>query len=267
MLQRSFLPTTQRIVDARRSPAACGQTWPSVRWVLIAVAASLFAACSSLQTGGASFGDRQYSLVAPAAAFAGSPSFADRVASNSLAESPLYARNIAIGDSTLAATIIHMRKLSPAFDSAMTAIEQSGIPLVIGTARQLRRELPPGYAQVSGWQALTAFYPLTRTGAPGRRIEHIAVIVRLSGLQSALRTAGSTADDSAMFNRYLERVLAHEIYGHAMPQIASGETAPIACDDPTGAGDWYSACVMQRERHVEAQISKARRASAALGTR
>ncbi|HVA56986.1 MAG: hypothetical protein WBQ26_14500 [Gemmatimonadaceae bacterium] len=267
MLQRSLFTNTHGVVGARFFRAADRPVLRSARWAFVILAASIFSACSSLQTGGASFGSLRYSSIAPAAAFGPSTSFADRLASNSLAGAPLYAPNIAIGDSTLAATIIRMRKLSSAFDSAMTALERSGIPIVIGTERQLKDQLPPGYAQVTGWQALTAFYPLTPNNARGRHIEHIAVVVRLAGLESALREAGRTADDTAMFNRYLERVLGHEIYGHTMPQIAYGKTAPIVCDDPTSGADWYSACVMQRERHVAAQISASLGTYALVGTR
>ncbi len=258
MLQRSLLSQARRLVRTLWSAANGHQARSAARWPLTAAAASVLAACSSLQTGGAAFASLRSSSVAPAASFASSQSFAERVANNSLATNPLYAPNIAIGDSTLAVTIIRLRRLSPAFDSAMAALEHSGIPVVIGTEQQLRKQLPSGYAQASGWQAVTAFYPLTPTDARGKRIEHIAVIVRLAGLQSALGGPGRTADDTAMFNRYLERVLAHEIYGHTMPQIAYGKTAPIVCDDPTSGADWYTACVMVRERHVAEQIAESR---------
>lgn len=224
------------------------------------VTACLAAACSSLPMPHTGLAPMRYSELPPAM------SFGARVASNTLAQSPLYAPNIAIGDSVLAATIVRMRVQSPAFDSAMTALERSGIPTVIGTSRQLRAQLPPGYRYVRGWQALTAFYPLTPNDAPGRRIEHIAVIVRLSDLESALHLAGSTPADTVMFSRYLERVIGHEIYGHLMPQLALGRTAPIACDDPTSGADWYTACVMRRERTVMAQLTEARGDSAILGT-
>lgn len=235
----------------------------ALRVVASAVAAWTLAACVPLPVisgGSAPMRYEQLAASAPAA------SFGAHLASNTLARSPLYAPNIAIGDSTLAATIIRMRAESPAFDSAMTALERSGIPTVIGTARQLTDQVPPGYRYVSGWQALTAFYPLTPNNAPGRRIEHIAVIVRLSGLQAALRQPGSTSADTAMYTRYLERVIGHEIYGHLMPQLQLGRTAPIACDDPTSGADWYTACVMRRERIVVAQIARAQDAYAVLGT-
>ncbi len=225
------------------------------RLAAAAVAAWALAACVPLPVlsgGRAPMPYAQLAAVGPAA------SFGARVASNSLSRSPLYAPNIAIGDSTLAATIVRMRAESPAFDSAMTALVRSGIPTVIGTARQLPGQIPPGYRYVGGWQALTAFYPLTPTNAPGRRIEHIAVIVRLTELQAALRTGGTTGADTAMINLYLERVIAHEIYGHLMPQLELGRTAPIACDDPTSSAQWYTACVMRRERRVVAQLSQAR---------
>ncbi|HEY5218962.1 MAG TPA: hypothetical protein VIJ16_04090 [Gemmatimonadaceae bacterium] len=197
--------------------------------------------------------------------FASMPLQRVAVVARSEAPSPLYAPNIAIGDSTIAATIVRMRKLSPAFDSAMMTLERSGIPVVIGTARQLRDQLPPGYEHVSGWQALTAVYPLTANNAPGKAIEHVAVIVRLQDLRTALGAAAHTAEDTAAYNRYLERVIGHEIYGHLMPQLEYGKTAPIACDDPTSGADWYSACVMQRERHVMAELSEARGTYATIG--
>lgn len=266
MQQRSFHPegpTHHRAPTPRSTRAAGRATGRAARTIGLAIAAVTLAACSTLQSG-ASFGGTRYASLAPVSP---SATFATRLAGNTLAASPLYARNIAIGDSTLAATIVRLRRYSPAFDSAMVAIERSGIPVVIGTARQLRDELPPGYGHVSGWQALTAFYPLTPTNAPGRRIEHIAVIVRVSALAAAMRDAGRTPEDTVLYNRYLERVLGHEIYGHLMPQLEMGRTAPIVCDDPTSGADWYSACVMQRERVVMAQVSAARGTFVVTGTK
>ena len=230
-------------------------------WAAAAVLVSS-AACASLPVGGGSFQSARFSSFGPTAT-----SFALRSAEAPAARhaSSLYAPNIAIGDSVLAATVTRLRKLSPAFDSAIVAIEASGIPVVIGTEAQLRDQLPPGYRYVGGWQALTAVYPLTSNGSRGRPIEHVAVIFRLSALRAALKT-GATASDSALFNRFVERVVAHEIYGHLMPQLALGKTAPVACDDPTSAANWYTACVMQRERHVMAQLVEARGTYAALGT-
>jgi len=266
MLQRSFHPeaSAPRDTPATRITRVAGRStrW-AVRVIAAAVAVAMLAACSSLQSRASVDGVR-YSSVAPVNP---SAAFAAHLAANTLAESPLYARNIAIGDSTIAATIVRLRRYSPAFDSAMVAIERSGIPVVIGTARQLRDQLPPGYGHVNGWQALTAFYPLTPTNAPGRRIEHIAVIVRLSSLASAMQAHGRTPQDTLLYDRYLERVLGHEIYGHLMPQLQMGRTAPIVCDDPTSGATWYSACVMQRERLVMAQVSAAQGKRALAGTK
>lgn len=267
MLQRSIHPEASATRDTP-STRTTGVPGRATRRAANAIAASLavaaLAACSSLQPR-ASFDGARYASLAPV-----NPSpvpFAAHPAAHTFAESPRYAPNIAIGDSTIAATIVRLRRYSPAFDSAMVAIERSGIPVVIGTARQLRDQLPPGYGHVNGWQALTAFYPLTPTNAPGRRIEHIAVIVRLSSLASAMRDAGRTAQDTVLYERYLERVLGHEIYGHLMPQLEMGRTAPIVCDDPTSGADWYSACVMQRERLVMAQVSAARGTFVVIGTK
>jgi hypothetical protein len=225
------------------------------RWSTVAVL-GLSTACASVQIGGPSFG---------AARFSNLPAAGSAFASTRPAAS-LYAPNIAIGDPLLAATVTRLRKLSPAFDSAMAAVEASGIPVVIGTAEQLRDQLPPGYRYVGGWQALTAVYPLTPNGDRGKPIEHVAVIVRLSELRAAMNGYATEAD-SATFDHFVERVVAHEIYGHLMPQLRLGKTAPIACDDPTSSADWYTACVMQRERHVMAQLSSARGTFATLGTR
>ena len=266
MLQRSFHPEASA---PRYSPPTRTMRVPGrgTRWAANAIAASLavatLAACSSLQPR-ASFDGARYASLAP-----GNPlvAVAAPLGGKAFAEAPLYARNIAIGDSTIAAIIVRLRRYSPAFDSAMVAIERSGIPVVIGTEQQLRDQLPPGYGHVSGWQALTAFYPLTPTNAAGRRIEHIAVIVRLSSLASAMRAHGRTPQDTLLYDRYLERVLGHEIYGHLMPQLQMGRTAPIVCDDPTSGADWYSACVMQRERLVMAQMSAAQGTFGIAGTR
>jgi hypothetical protein len=264
MLQRSLLTNTDGVVGTVSSSAPSLRFARAARWTLAAICASAFTGCASMQAGGA-LGSLRYSSMAPAGATGQLRIAGGAAASTTAAVSRPVGANIVVRDSTLAATIARLRRMSTSFDSAMVALENSGIPVVIGTEQQLRDQLPRGYAQVGGWQALTAFYPLTPTNAPGKTIEHISVIVRLSDLQSAFRDASRSGEDTVLFNRYLERVLAHEIYGHTMPQLAFGKTAPIACDDPTSAEDWYSACVMQRERHVAAQLVEARGTYAALG--
>ncbi|HVZ78583.1 MAG TPA: hypothetical protein VG818_11435 [Gemmatimonadaceae bacterium] len=177
------------------------------------------------------------------------------------------AAQITITDSILATTIHRMRMLSPSFDSAMVAVEHAGIPVSIGTAQQLPGDIPLGYRMISEWQAITTTFPLTSEHARGRPIERAAVVVRLQPLHDALLGAGSDASDSTLFAQHLERVLAHEIYGHLMPQLKLGLTAPIACDDPQSAAEWYDACVMKRERVVVGQLTMARGTFALAGTR
>ena len=135
----------------------------------------------------------------------------------------------------------------------------------IGTDVELRKQIPWGLARIPDWQAITTTYPLTAEGARGRPIEHAAVIVRLEPLREALVDATTPPSDVNLIERHLERVLAHEIYGHLMPQLQLGMTAPIACDDPQSAETWYDACVMTRERHVVAELTLARNAALNVG--
>ncbi|HVB32291.1 MAG TPA: hypothetical protein VNE60_12245 [Gemmatimonadaceae bacterium] len=230
-------------------------------WIRIGFVASALSACASLQPGASSLGTLRYSAFVP------SPALGAPAASAAVGRPELRRSNVVIRDSILGETIARMRAQSPSFDSAMVAIEQSGIPVVIGTRRELRDQVPPGYRSVGGWQAVTAIYPLTPTNAPGRPIDHFSVIIRMSELRHALLDVGATSADSTMFDRYIERVLGHEIYGHLWPQLESHRTAPIACDDPTSGADWYDACVMKRERHVVAELTMARGTGATLGTR
>ncbi|MDE3153182.1 MAG: hypothetical protein KGL93_13120 [Gemmatimonadota bacterium] len=261
---------TQRQQATNRQPAArntrrAARTLRSgALWVAVAALAST-GACTSLPMAESGFAAARYSTLAPLASAPTAPRIENVALPTARRSNSLYAPNIAIGDSLLAATVTRLRRMSPSFDSAITAIEQSGIPVVIGTESQLRSQLPPGYGYVNGWQALTAVYPLTPNGARGKPIDHFAVIVRMGDLRAAL-AASTTHADSSLFNRYVERVLAHEIYGHLLPQLELGKTAPIACDDPTSGADWYSACVMQRERRVMAQLVTARGTYATLGT-
>ena len=247
-------------MDQQRSAARnrLGVSGSVVRCVALA-AIVVSTACTSMPVAGASFGTTQRLSLLSALSVTRNFSFAGH-----RFPSHLYAPNIAIGDSLLRATVVRLRRLSPSFDSAIVAIENSGIPVVIGTAEQLKDETPPGYRHVDGWQALTAIYPLTADGARRKPINHFAVIVRLRDLRQALAGA-NTPEDSARLSRYVERVVAHEIYGHLMPQLQLGKTAPVACADPTSGADWYTACVMQRERRVMAQLVEARGTYASLG--
>jgi len=74
------------------------------------------------------------------------------------------------------------------------------------------------------------------------------------------RPSGSPARD---YTGDLERILIHEIYGHAVPWLLAGHVRG-RCADPVEGEDPASACSMVRENAVRVEAGFGRRADYAL---
>jgi hypothetical protein len=62
----------------------------------------------------------------------------------------------------------------------------------------------------------------------------------------------------------LDRILVHEIYGHAVPYLLAGDLSG-RCADPQPQERAVDACSIQRENAVRAQLGLGRRVDYGLG--
>jgi hypothetical protein len=95
---------------------------------------------------------------------------------------------------------------------------------------------------------------------PDDRVDVVAVVVNLTLLEAVHRARGSNPwelqDD-------LDRILIHEVYGHALPYLLVGDLSG-RCADPQRDERPELACAIQRENAVRAELGLGRRRDAGL---
>jgi len=91
------------------------------------------------------------------------------------------------------------------------------------------------------------------------RVHVVVVIVNVELLETlharSLRMFDLDAD--------LDRILAHEVYGHAVPYLLSGHLS-AKCADPSPGQRATDACAIQRENEVRLQLGLGRRVDSGL---
>ena len=81
------------------------------------------------------------------------------------------------------------------------------------------------------------------------RVDTVVVVINLELLQ---RLSGLPVD-AIQFEDDLDRIVAHEVYGHAMPLLLAGHLAGN-CDDPAPGQSASSACAIKRENVIRKEL-------------
>ncbi len=94
----------------------------------------------------------------------------------------------------------------------------------------------------------------------GVRVNAVVVVVNLPLIADVHARIGSLPGEH---DADLDRILIHEIYGHALPYLLSGTLAG-RCADPAEGERASQACAIQRENAVRAELGLGRRVDAGL---
>lgn len=93
---------------------------------------------------------------------------------------------------------------------------------------------------------------------PDSRVNTVMVVVNLTLLEASHRSRRSLpweiADD-------IDRIVVHEVYGHALPYLAAGDLSGH-CPDPRPGERATDACAIRRENAVRAELGLGRRLDA-----
>jgi hypothetical protein len=87
------------------------------------------------------------------------------------------------------------------------------------------------------------------------RVDTVMVVVNLRLLEDIHDRQGSLP---AEFHADLDRILVHEIYGHALPYLIAGNLAG-RCPDPAPGERAADACAIRRENAIRAELGLGRR--------
>jgi len=152
---------------------------------------------------------------------------------------------------------IHER--SAAWRRALTQVEQLGRKAVVVTPKNVRVKDPEsGKLQSFDRQVLAEVQPLAEHET---RVDAVVVVINVSLLERMLGTFGTIGD----FEDDLDRLVAHEVYGHAVPYLLAGDLSG-KCADPIPGQRAEDACAIKRENEIRAELKLGERRDSGLSS-
>ena len=138
----------------------------------------------------------------------------------------------------LAASIERLAAESPSFREALRAVTATGRRAVLIT--------PDKFDGAFDADTLAQAEPV---GNEQSRVDYVLVVVNLELLQK-LSGLPMTAVD---FEDDVDRILAHEVYGHAVPYLLAGALT-AKCADPAIGQSASASCAVQRENTIRREM-------------
>lgn len=159
----------------------------------------------------------------------------------------------------LRAALERIARGSASWRAAVAAVAATGRrALVLTPGEVVVRDPDTGATSVFDRSEVAAVAPVAdREG----NVSSVLVVVNVERMQELHDRRGSLPGE---FHADLERVLAHEVYGHAVPYLVAGHLSG-RCADPEPGQAATQSCAIQRENVVRAELRLGRRTDAALG--
>lgn len=182
------------------------------------------------------------------------PTGAQEVVRSADAVQPLVTSN-----STLRAGLTRIANRSPLWRDAMAFLRDSGRRVVVLTPEQVVVANQQGGVPKDGFDptVLAEVAPVPRSDSG---VAVVLVVINLPLLEESHRQAQSLP---AEFEADLDRILVHEVYGHAVPYLLAGHLSG-RCPDPMPGDRATDACSIRRENAVRAELGLGRRTSYGL---
>lgn len=147
---------------------------------------------------------------------------------------------------------------SESWRHAVRQIETLGRRAVVVTPRNVRVKDPSsGKMRAFDDDVIAEVQPLAEHET---RVDAVVVVINvalLERMQGEFSTMGDFEDD-------LDRVLAHEVYGHAFPYLIAGDLSG-KCADPADGQRPEDSCAIQRENVIRAELNLGKRKDAGVG--
>lgn len=152
----------------------------------------------------------------------------------------------------LVASVLRLQAGSAAWRQAVDDLAATGRRALLVTPDQVRVADAPGApAKPFDDRVLAEVQPI-----PGENdtVDLVVVVVNVELLEVLHARNGRMFD----FDADLDRILAHEVYGHAMPYLLAGHLSG-KCGDPAPGQRAADACAIQRENEVRVELGLGRR--------
>jgi hypothetical protein len=178
-------------------------------------------------------------------------SLSDSPATTSL-DAPMRATN-----PTLLASLQRIWRGSPLWREAVTNVRKAGRYVLVATPADVTLTDRNQSRQTFDPQVLGEAFPVLDNDA---RIQVVVVVVNLRLVQERHDARVSVRRD---FDADLDRIVVHEVYGHAVPYLLAGNLSG-RCADPAGGESATEACAIRRENAVRSELGLGRRADRGL---
>jgi hypothetical protein len=151
------------------------------------------------------------------------------------------------------ASLVRIAKRSALWREAMDAVRIAGRRVVVLTPDQVRFAGRADQGEEHfDTTSLAEVAPVLRANG---QVDTVLVVVNLRALQDAHEDQNLLPIE---FEMDLDRVLVHEIYGHAVPYLLAGHVSG-RCADPAPGERASDACSIRRENAVRAELGLGRR--------
>lgn len=135
---------------------------------------------------------------------------------------------------------------SPRWREALNAVAETGRKVVVVTPDKVRvRDEKGGLETPFDPNVMAEVQPVADDWS---RVDTVVVVINLP-LLDKLYSDATVAD----FESDLDRILAHEVYGHAVPYLLAGHLSG-KCADPSPGQRATDACAIKRENAVRSEL-------------
>ena len=159
-------------------------------------------------------------------------------------------------DPVLVASLERISRGSPTWRSAIEAVRQTGRLVLVSTLRELQSGR---YRDAFDATGLAEVVPVV-----DRKMEVPLVVVGVD-----LRLLHRIHDDRRSVPRDVDadvdRIIVHEVYGHAIPYLLAGNLSG-RCPDPVSGERASDACAIRRENAVRAELGLGRRSDGGVAS-
>jgi hypothetical protein len=159
---------------------------------------------------------------------------------------------VATSNATLRASLERIAKGSPLWREAFEALGRTGRQAIVVTPDQLHELRAVGRVVAFDETMLAEIAPVV---SEGTRVDTVIVVVNLALLRARHHDRRSLPIE---FDIDLDRIVVHEVYGHAVPYLLAGDLSG-RCADPQPRERAVDACSIQRENAVRAELGLGRR--------
>jgi hypothetical protein len=168
-------------------------------------------------------------------------------------QAPVQDAAIATSDPTLRASLDRIAAQSALWREALASLRATNRRIKVVTPDQVLVSDGRGGLRGFDREVLAQVAPISADGSS--KVNLVIVVINLELLQRMYFSAAAVPAD---FHADIDRILIHEVYGHALPYVLAGDISG-RCADPSPNERPSEACSIRRENEIRAELQLGRR--------